>query len=250
MRRPLALLLAVGVLLAGCGGGDGGGDYSSDLAKALEATKGAESYRVKMKLESDLGGQEISMEGEGISAPGDALGRFEMDMAIGGGAPQPVEMIIDDGVNYMRGGPFEQVLPAGKKWLRVPDDTRTMSPTEFIDFLQGTSDVEEVGTEEVNGEQAVHLRGPLDMEKLAEKAGSSVARQFEQIPNADEIDATIDVWIGEEKALIWRLRTKLSHPDAPGSMEVSADLLDYGVSLKGVKPPPAAQVADGSQLGG
>jgi hypothetical protein len=42
----------------------------------------------------------------------------------------------------------------------------------------------------------------------------------------------------------------MRHADVPGTMSISADILEYGASLKGVEPPPAAQVADGSDLGG
>ncbi|HEV2061347.1 MAG TPA: hypothetical protein VGR12_00730 [Solirubrobacteraceae bacterium] len=226
MRRLLVLLAAL-PLLAGCGG-DGGGESSSDL-----------------------GGERMRMEGEGVSAADQSRGRFELDMAIGEQEPKPVEMITADGQMYMRGAMFDGLIPPGKEWFRVPDDSpSTMTPAEFVDFLRGTGDVEEVGTEQVRGRKAIHLRGPLDMKELLERTDSPAARQFSQMPQAEELEATIDVWIDEADERVSRMRLEMTHPDTTGSMELSADILEYDVPLEGIDAPPAAKVADGSELGG
>ncbi|HEV2061990.1 MAG TPA: hypothetical protein VGR12_03980, partial [Solirubrobacteraceae bacterium] len=207
MRRLLVVLAAL-PLLAGCGGDGGGGESSSDLAaRAVEATQNADSYRMAMEMASDLGGERMRMEGEGVSAADQSRGRFEMDMAIGEQEPKPVEMITADGQMYMRGAMFDGLIPPGKEWIRLPDDSpSTMTPSEFVDFLRGTGDVEEVGTEQVRGRDAVHLRGPLDMKKLLERTDSPAARQFSQMPQAEELEATIDVWIDEADERVSRMR--------------------------------------------
>ena len=253
MIRIPALLVTLSLLLAaGCGDDDGGGSNSSDLAaRAVQATQSADSYRMTLEMDSDLGGEKLFMEGEGVSAADQSRGRYEVDMAIGEQEPQPVEMLNVDGVMYMRGGMFDEVLPDGKEWLRVPDDTpATMTPSEFVEFLLGTDEVEQVGTEQVRGRRAIHLRGPLDMKKLIENTDSAAARQFSEMPQVEEIEATIDVWVDEADERVSRMALEMSHPDAPGTMNIRADMLEYDVSLKGIEPPPAAKVADGGELGG
>ncbi|MDQ3741578.1 MAG: hypothetical protein M3389_11625 [Actinomycetota bacterium] len=259
MPRALLALLALLALAAGLvacgddsdGGGGGSDDPAAVAARAVKATQSADSYRVAVKLDSDLGGQKLFAEGEGVSSADQSRGYFEMDFAVGGAEPAPVVMITDGGENFMKGGPFEELLPAGKTWLKVDDATAsTMTPAEFIEFLRESENIEDAGSEQVRGKDTVHLRGPLDFKKLAENTDSATAKRFAQMPQIEEIDATIDVWVDKGDDRIARMKLAMSHPDATGSMKVDADILEYDVPLDKAKAPPAGEVAEAQGLGG
>lgn len=254
MRRSLLALALLCLMLAGCGGDDGGGGSDAGsgpkgiVAAAAKAAEDTESYRMTTTLDSDLGGQKLKMDGE-ILAAGDQS-RFHFDGTFGqGGAPKPMEIISVGDDQYIRGEDFEELLPAGKTWLHMTEPaTTTMTPPEFLEFLRESPEIEEAGREEVRGQQTVHLRGPLDMKKLVENTSSQAAKQFAQIPQADELKVTIDVWIAEEDDQLRRMALAMTHPDAPGEMRIEGDILEYDVSLDKAQAPPKDEVAEADEL--
>lgn len=257
MRRLLLAFAALALLLAGCGGDDGGGGVGggdgspkSLVAAAAKKAEDVESYRMDTNLKSDLGGQELTMDGEIVSA-GDQS-RFHFEGTFGqGGAPKPMEIISVGDDQYIRGEEFESLLPDGKKWLHMTEPaTTTMTPPEFLEFLRESPEITEAGRETIRGQETVHLRGPLDMKKLVENTSSQAAKQFAQIPQANELKVTIDVWIAEADDQMARMGLRMTHPDAPGAMEIDGDILEYDVPLDKAEAPPEGEVAEASELTG
>jgi hypothetical protein len=247
MTRLLLILLSLFALVAGgCGSDDGGGGEEDDPLAALDAaakkTKAAESNRQEFTMESDIGGAELSMEGEGTFSADSTRGHmtFDMETPQGDGS---FEAIVVDGVMYIKGDQIQ--LPGGKEWLKQQDPpSNTMSPSEFVTFLRDSGNVENKGTEEIRGEETTHFAGPLDLQKLAEESGSDIVEQLKSTPGAEDMEMNIDIWVGPD-GLPARMILDVSAPEqAEGSMKVTSDILEYNVDVE-AEAPPASEVATG-----
>ena len=251
MRR-LLLLLAV-VALAGCGDDDGGGGDGprAVVDGAVKAAADSESYRMTTRLQSDFGDQELELRGEIVSAADQSRAHFTGEIGLDGQDPGPMEFIQLRDEQYVRGEQFMPAIPEGKRWLHLDEPaTPSMTPPEFLEFLRDSPDIEEVGTEDVRGEPTLHLRGPLDMKELVRNTSSQAARQFAAIPQAGELEVTVDVWIAERDDRLRRMAMKMTHPDAPGEMRIEGDILEYDVPLDAAQAPPAGDVAEPEEIGG
>lgn len=242
MTRFAAPLAGLALLVAGCGGDEGG---LALLDTAAQKTGEAESYRQEITMNSDLEGQVITMDAEGVFSADQKTGEMSATMKQGGEELE-FDAIMVDGLMYLKGDDFG--LPPGKEWLKTPDPpTSTMAPSEFVEFLRGSEGIEEVGTEEIRGKQTTHFRGPIDLEKLAEESGPDIVQELRKSPEAKDMKFIADVWVDEE-GLPARLNMEISHPDASGSLKMSSELLEYDVPLD-VEAPPAEDVADPGELG-
>lgn len=248
MLRPMALAVVVTVLVAGCGGDDDGGggdgagaaDPLAALATAAEKTSASESYRAEFSMQSDLEGQQVTFIGVGTFSADSSRGRLEGRMDAGRGL-MGFEAIALDGVMYIKGD--EIPVPSGKEWIKLKDPpTSTLSPSEFAAFLRDSEGVKNVGTEDIRGERATHFRGPLDLEKLAEKSGPDIVERLRRSPEAKDLEFMIDMWVAQD-GLPSRITANVSMPGrVRGSMEATSDILEYDVEVD-VKKPPADTVA-------
>jgi outer membrane lipoprotein-sorting protein len=249
LSRPLALLLVLltTALLAACGG-----DSPKQLvAGATKAADDAESYRMTTVVDAKQSGEAIAMKGEITSTADQKRSRFDGTFAQGGPAKE-MELIIVDGVNYARGELLGGALPKGKEWLRMeaPVASTSMTPAEFLDYLEQAPEIEDVGTETVRGEETTHLSGPLDVKRLIEKTNSELAKQFSQLPDADQMKADIDVWVEKDDTQLRRMKLRMTHPKGDTTMTMSGDILEWDVPTDDIKAPPKDEVVDASELGG
>ena len=88
------------------------------------------------------------------------------------------------------------------------------------------------------------------MKELVRNTSSQAARQFAAIPQAGELDVTVDVWIAERDDRLRRMAMRMTHPDAPGEMRIDADILDYDVPLDAAQAPPGDEVAEPEEIDG
>jgi hypothetical protein len=237
--RLLLVLIAL-VLVAGCGSDAGGDDPLAALDAAAKKTKAAESNRQQFRMETEGGGEELSMTGEATMSADSTRGRMTFE-AEGDQFSGSFEAMTIDGVIYMKGDQIP--IPEGKEWVKAQDPpTSTMSPSEFVQFLRDSGDVENEGTEEIRGEQTTHYSGPLDIRKIAEAGGSELVQRLNQQPQADELDVTIDIWVGQD-GLPARIALEVKPPDGQeGSLKMTSDILEYNVEVD-VEPPPPSKVA-------
>jgi outer membrane lipoprotein-sorting protein len=198
MSHPMARVLLVLVGLALVAGGCGGSEAEDPLAAldaAAKKTKAAESNRQQFKMELEGGGEEQSMSGEATLSADSTRGHMTFE-AEGDQLDGSFEAILVDGVFYMKGDQLP--IPEGKEWLKAYDPpTSTMSPSEFVQFLRDSGDVENEGTEEIRGQQTTHYSGPLNIRKIAEAGGSELVQRLNQQPHVDDYEVTIDIWVGE-----------------------------------------------------
>jgi hypothetical protein len=243
--RVVGIAIAALALLAGCGGGDATDDVAAVIARAVSTSEDAETFRVAVVADAGRGNQAFSMDAEGVSAADQSRGRFEGTIAIGGGPPEHVEFIAVDDTYYFRGERYDETLPAGKEWVRVKgDQPTTMTPAEFIGFLQQSDDIENAGTEDVRGRPATHLEGPLDFEELAKSTGPEAENYIASIPGVERFEAELDAWVDEKTGELVRMAIVMTAPGVDERIELRADVLEYDVPLDGTEAPDPSIVLE------
>jgi hypothetical protein len=286
MLLALLTLIALAGLLAACG--DNGDDPGTQVASisprslALVADRTTATDGVRMSLQ-----QTMTVAGEG-TVPATAEGRFDtkrqrgemtmsMDLASLGGEEVPgggaleQRMIFDGLTFYMRSPMFDQLLPAGKRWLKIDlgkvgeqaglDLGALMSqgggqdPTQVLAYLKAASgDVHRVGTDTVRGVATTHYKATIDFRKVPDSAPAgeraAVRRSIEQlIKLSGASTAPMEVWIGED-GLARRIVSTTTSGTAAQRIKLrqTIELYDFGTKVD-VKIPPASAVLDAGDFG-
>lgn len=251
MIRKLTLgLCALALALTGvaCGDDTGGGGSAPEslnaLTAAAEKATDAGSSRMTMDMSMNFGGQELSVEGEGVFDYDDRVGEMTMSIT-GAGLPsaQSIDMIVDGDFLYMKAPPSL----GAPGWTRmdmseIPGGTNQFSqdPSQYLDFLRGAGeDVEEVGTEEIDGVETTHYEADLSLDAILEQApegdAEALRSQLEALGGGDTIPS--EVWIDED-GLPRRIKLTM-HVESDGQsadMDITMGLSDYGIEVD-VEPP-------------
>jgi hypothetical protein len=246
MTRSLLVVVALLALVAG-GCGDARDPFAA-LDLAAKRSGEVDSIRQSITMETDLGGERMSLEGEGAFTA-DSLDGEMTATTVAGGEELEFELISVGGTMYMRSEALP--LPKGKEWIKTADmPVSSMEPDELVNHLRESQGVTNVGTEEIRGEPTTHFRGPVDFEKLVEAAfGDDMAEQLKQLPDAEAYGIAVDVWVRED-GLPARIGMKITAPEnVGGAMTMTVDFLDYDVPIE-VEAPPADKVIEESELAG
>ncbi|MCA1832928.1 MAG: hypothetical protein ABR548_00475 [Actinomycetota bacterium] len=163
----------------------------------------------------------------------------------------------------------------GKTWLKLDfqaagkkagvdisslQQLQSNDPTAALNFLRGATSIETVGTARVRGATTTHYRARVDLVKAA---GKVTADQKTALTNAAAIlgDRAIpmDVWVdkaGRMRRLTYtvdfskvRLPKSSGIPQRSGTLTMTMELYDFGISVD-VAAPPAPDVADYGALTG
>lgn len=285
MRHRLRTgLLALPLLVAPLGA------CGSDEATAVEVVRGAPSATVdgetaRMALEVRMPG--VPGMGDGTFTAEGAMdfaaerGTMTFDLgpmleAAGEQVPPGVEteisMVFEGTVFWMRFPMLTEALGAqgaGKEWVRI--DTAEAAgqmgievsqlqqmggndPRQQLAYLTGVSDdVEEVGEEEIRGEQTTHYRGTVTIDAVIEQLERDDAladpdrfREMAEEMGLDEVG--YDVWIDDDGRARRMAQTVPAPPEAGGGeIEIVLDLYDFGTDVD-VEIPPAEATVDMSEL--
>lgn len=219
------------------------------LTRATDRTERLGSAEVRMTTDLGTSGP-ISMKGT-YSWGGSYAFDVEMDtkaanMQAVNHSPT-THVLFVDGVYYydvdrFRSGPYQ-----GKDWIKVDSSVLfgvkgaqalsgdNGSPSASMKGLKYAKDVQDLGTETVNGRRTTHYRGVIDsahMGKLKDVLGEDSA--MSKVTGATSI--LVDVWVGPDDLPV-RFKEKI------GVMTVSMDFDKFGRTAT-VKAPPAGRVAD------
>jgi hypothetical protein len=255
MRR-LAVLAGLALLAAGCGGG-GGGASGADIERAAAKTARAGSLEADFRLS----GAVITGQGSGVFNTGkNRSGQLSMTIDAGG-REFPVETVITGNVLYMRSPALQQVLSGSKEWIKV-DLARlaqlsgsalsgllnaSPTPTNALAYLAGSSDVEELGSESVQGVKATHYKVRVDLERAADRARPEVREALRRVIEVGGVKKLpVDVWVDED-GYVRRVRWA-EHAARRQAAQVTMDLHDFGAAVS-IEPPPRDAVVDLSSLG-
>jgi hypothetical protein len=275
-RVGLALLLLVAVIAAGCGGE---GSQSSSTARTAPTATGSASTpsassanaivqaglttsaetsaRVSFKA-TFTGDTSGTMTGEGVFSR--RQGHLTMDLggltSLGTGQ---AEIVFDKLVYYMKlPAGSGASLPPGKEWFKLDfaklgkqqglDLSQLMQlnqsdPSQALDFLQGASDgFEELGQEQVRGEQTTQYKGTIDLQKVAEEAPADVQAQYRELAElSGNQKVPMDVWIGDD-GLVRKIAFTQAVPNG-GSVKMEEEFYDFGTDEQ-VEVPSDDEVVD------
>jgi LppX_LprAFG lipoprotein len=270
MKRAALASLLVAVTVAGCGGGSSQPastdqvDISTSAAPQAQAvlaagqrTSAETSARVSFKA-TFTGDTNGTMTGEGVFSQ--RQGHLTMDLGgLTGVGTGQAEIVFDKLVYYMKLPPGSGAsLPPGKEWFKLDfaklgkqqglDLSQLMQlnqsdPSQALDFLQGASDdFEEVGQEEVRGEQTTHYKGTVDLEKVAQEAPADVQEQYRELSElTGDKKVPMDVWIGDD-GLVRKIAFTQAVPNG-GSVKMEEELYDFGTDEQ-VEVPSDDAVVD------
>jgi hypothetical protein len=273
MRALIAgctLALALPVFAAGCGGDDDDGGSGEDPAELLRTALGQDT-------EFDSGVLNIGLNG---SLEGTTSGSIDASVSgpfQSGGEGQPPELSLDatanvsaEGIPNLPGGSvsfdfdggfaladdslfvtyndttyeagdalYSQISPLLESASTVSDTSSNPQDTDaFIDAL---TNLENEGTEDVEGESVQHVSGDLDFAKLAEDAnGAAVPFDTSQL---EGFDATVDVFVAEEDDTFRRFDIGLSAADVEALQSSGVDGFDVTLSI-GISSPNEEQTID------
>src|SRR3954452_20894512 len=175
MRLLGARVLTIGIAgaaaafsTAGCGAGDKAKEALDPVAQAADVT-GAQDGGIAMTMKATVsaGGQQIAMDGSGVTTRDGKTGTMAMTTSVAGKTLK-LEEIIDHGVVYVRSPQLSEKLPGGKSWMKVDLNSELakrgidfnaltgaggQDPASALAYLKGAGDSRKLGTETINGVQ-------------------------------------------------------------------------------------------------
>jgi hypothetical protein len=253
LRRTLALLL-LALPLAACGGTS---DVTSldPVAQAADRTTSVAGAHFQMSARIGDKGETFAFSGPGEIA--DHGKRLHMRLSLpasllgaGGHGNAQLELVGSDGAYYLRGGPFEQIAPG--KWVEVKGtdpsfDLGQNDPSQMLQYLRATSNVDEVGKDTVRGVATTHYAARVQLDKVADRVSPQAARALKQATHAlGTKEIPMDVWVDSD-GLVRRVEMNW-HPKG-GSFVMSIDLFDFG-DVSVTVPPDSETVDLSNMLGG
>ena len=204
---------------------------AGDLGFAAAATEEAGSARVEMEFEMEFDGRTIRTSAVGEVDFEHRRSRLVMEETQGLGVGRVEIIAIGDSVyQRMPDAPGEDA----PKWFKMDLPTGqsafgTAGPTDFLEFLESfTSDVTDLGEEELEGVSVTHYRVIIDPTKVPGQAG--VDLEFDPM----------DVWVDELDRI--RMLTFASSVEGglggDATMQMTMRMWDFGVPVDVEAPDP------------
>lgn len=269
------VVLVAAAFAAACGNGSSGTpsahgnkDVLSVIQAAATKTAKQNSMAVKGTMHMDLAGDasaagavDAVFSGEVQSKPVLARIGFSQMQVGATSLGDSISELITPEAFFMKVPMLAQ--QTGKPWLEMKfsdlksasgldlkqlfSQAQQMQPSQYISQLAASGDVHAVGTETVNGVSTTHYAGTVSLADALSRYSPALRSQLGSQMKATGITGTkIDAWI-DSQGLPRRMH--MSTLGGKGSMTMSMDILDYGVTVN-VTPPPASQVADFGRLAG
>jgi hypothetical protein len=271
--RAASIVLLAGLLLTACGTT---GNVESPSRKAeqrsplealtLVSAKTTEAQTAKLAFTvktSGAGSQAQTVRAQGVADF--TAKKIRMTLLAGG---EKVDMVMIGTTMYMR-MPGQQLVP-GKSWLKLDlvalskaagtdlgnlTQGASNDPTQALALLKGvSSNIKEVGREQVRGADTTHYKATIDLRKAAEQQGAVANKQLEKLlEQAEARSLPADVWVDDEGRLrkmryALKLRAKgTSQQQGSARVNTTMELFDFGTTANVMKPP-ASQVADFADL--
>jgi hypothetical protein len=260
MRRGVLVLLVLPLTLAACGGG--GTSEQANEAKLLPvayvkgaATKTAQAKTEHMALKGSVsvGGQLVTITGEGDFDNTNRLGSLHLTFNAGG-LSGDIDEVISGTLIYMRSPLFADALPKGKTWISIDlekaaarkgidlSSLGAQDPTQTFAQLRALGNVTEVGEETVDGADTTHYRGHIDPAKLPQGA------KVKALTNATY--GPYDVWVGKDDGYVRRVKLSFVIGAAAAGRQRIATTVDFSNFNEAVNvtAPSDAETLDATTL--
>ncbi|MDX3577407.1 hypothetical protein [Streptomyces sp. FL07-04A] len=255
-----AVTVAALVTTAGCGAEsakdaakavDGTDAIMAALGRATDRTEKLGSAEVKMTTSMGAGAP-VAMEGTYSWGDGYA---FDVLMDTAAAQLQQLQdapktrMLFVDGAYYYDVDPQPAGPLKGKEWMKIDSSAvfgkqgaqalsgSNGSPSASMKSLKYADDVENLGSEKMNGKATTHYRAIVDQAGMGKykKAYGDKDNLFGSLTGG-ATSITMDVWVGPEDLPV-RMIQEI------GTMKVTMDFEKFGRTAP-VKAPPAAQTGD------
>jgi hypothetical protein len=251
----IALLVVPGLLNRG---------GQNPVAAAAEAT--SNSAGVRMNFSGRFQGQTpMTMSGRADLDGETDQASIQMSMtgsSLSGTEGVTFDEIIDGGDLYLHSPQLGSLFGDPGRWLLMRSEIfgdllqgdasgagMSGSPTQQLDALKDASyQVDEVGSEQVNGMATTHYRALLDLDKVADQMKSKVSGEFSDAieRSMQQIESSVvDVWISDDGLL--RRETTSTSMGPQGMFTMTMDFSRYGVRPQ-IQVPPQSQVSDVTSL--
>jgi len=201
------------------------------------SVKGSGAFRMKPSPAFSVNLEQLSFGGVTVGASG-------------------TRVVLLDGTVYVQNPQLSQFLGSGKPWMRItlgdaanavgfnPNDLLKQvdqaDPAKLSGVLAASTDVKEVGTEEIDGVKTTHYQGTVDMKKALTDYDPELRKTAEQLSNGSE-KLAFDVWL-DGGQLPRKVITRVTTSEAK-QFNVTVVFRDYGEPVT-VAAPPADQVGD------
>ncbi len=219
------------------------------LARATDRTQEVGSAEVRMTTDTGTSGP-VAMTGTYSWGDGYA---FDVEMDTKAANMQTVShsptthVLFVDGVYYYDVDPFPSGPYQGKDWIKVDGSAvfgkkgaqalsgDNGSPSASMKGLKYAKDVQNLGTQTLNGRRTTHYRGVIDSAHMGKF--KDVYGEGSPMGEATGTKSIVmDVWVGPDDLPV-RLKEKL------GVMTISMDFDKFGKAAA-VQAPPASRTAD------
>jgi len=304
MRKTtlISTFLIASLLLVGCSSSseEGANDTSksssgksSAFASSLKAVQDAKSYKFTAvaKVKGDIGGVktdgELTMKGENsadgktsavvvdLSSLLGALGGQGGLGDIGSGEGLEIEQRIVDGTSYTKN--LDLFGLGTETWTKqdvseLIKSNESQNPNQYLQYLEAAgSDVEKVGSEDINGVKTTHYKSVVTKEQVRKNFDSKEWKKnytdqglseedyakFKEAYIQGLSDTPIDLWIDKDNLPV-RMQISATinvasvsgDPSTSGDSKVSADFTidfgEWGTELN-IVAPPADQIVTPEQ---
>lgn len=270
--KKLLLSLTTLSILASCAEGGTPISPRDAVLDAMTAVYEAGSYHQELRMSMSAEGQSFSITADADVDNATRQAAMTMDLGLMGGE---MEMIMDDGVIYMRSPAFEG---APTPWVSLDPSKMdpaaaaqfggfgagTTDPSAYAGLFAGVFDVKASGEADIDGIATTRYTGTIDLQKVLESFAEVVgedadAKTTEQLEAAVEqfealgIDGKIpfQIWIDDE-GLPRRQRITMDFGDlVPGTgdaqIEMTVDYSAFGEPVD-VELPKASEVTDVTKM--
>lgn len=271
MKRCLLALTALSVLVSCAEGGTPVSPRDAVL-DAMTAVYEAGSYHQQLTMSMSAEGESFSITAEADIDNATQRASMTMDLGMMGGE---MEMVMDDGVIYMRSPTFED---APTPWLSFDPSKMdpataaqfggfgagTTDPSAYAGLFAGVFDVEASGEADIDGSATTRYTGTIDLQKVLEGFADVVGEDADA-GTTEQLEATIEqfealgidgkipfqIWIDDE-GLPRRQRITMDFGGLiPGTgdahMEMTVEYSAFGEPVN-VELPKASQVTDVTKM--
>jgi hypothetical protein len=270
--KKLLLCLTTLSVLASCAEGGTPVSPRDAVLDAMTAVYEAGSYHQELSMSVSAEGQSFSFTADADIDSETQQAAMTMDLGMLGGE---MEMVMDDGVIYMRSPVFEG---APTRWVSLdpakmdPEAAAqfggfgagTTDPSAYAGLFAGVFDVKASGEADIEGIATTRYTGTIDLQKVlegfaevvGEEADEKTRKQLEAMVEQFEalgIDAKMpfQIWIDDE-GLPRRQRITMDFGDlVPGAgearMEMTVDYSAFGEPVH-VEIPKASEVTDVTKM--
>lgn len=238
---PLAVLGAAAVVFAGCSSGSSANAAEAVRAASQNSTEaGSVSFEMKIEI-SGAPGAAFDTEAEGVYDFEKRQMQMVMDVL-----GQEMTAVLDGSTMYLK-MPF-----LGEEWVKQDIEEVAgasleggQDPTQVLNWLSASGDdVEELGRDEIRGENATHYRALVNLRDGLDDLGAEQREALEQaLEMIGEDELEIDVWVNDD-GLPVRVRYEMAFTNSgieqleDAVMKFSLEYFDWGKPVRIDLPDP------------